>query len=68
MEGHKTIVNKLLVVNYCYKTLHVDVPDKPLSSTICCKSNSDFEKNFLRTLPGLHGFSGCDSTGEFDGI
>ena len=36
------------------------IPDKPLSSTICCENNSDFEKNILRVLPGLHTFLGCD--------
>ena len=33
-----------------------------LYSNICCENNLDFENNFLGVLPGLHTFSGCDST------
>ena len=32
------------------------------------QKNSDFEKNFVRALPDLHDFSGCDLTSAFHGI
>ena len=31
-------------------------------------SDTPYEESFLRSLPGLHAFSGCDSTSAFHGI
>ena len=33
--------------------------------TVCREKNSDFEKNFLRALPGFYDFSGWDLTSAF---
>ena len=48
--------------------MSVGVPDKPLSSTICCENSSDFDKKFLRALIGLHALLECDSVTAFYGI
>ena len=48
--------------------MSVGVPDKLLSSTICCENSSDFDKKFLRALTGLHTLLECDSATAFYGI
>ena len=64
-------VQRLLVVNYCYKTLYIRyLWEFQLSLCLAqhaVKKNSDFKKHFLIALPCLHVFSGCDSTSPFHG-